>query len=160
MQVCGCGKTLLKFVVHKARGYFMVLVFFTECINEMAFCRADGEPEWKPSPPNRKSDFLWTPFSGCYFCWIFLFHITIAAAVRLSYEHSFRKIAWFRRPTARPPYEIIKPYSSHIVADLFLDMTTFAGKFTPILDCKTTARQTHDDFVKMTRGWTCQLSYN
>ncbi|XP_078317862.1 uncharacterized protein LOC111118810 isoform X5 [Crassostrea virginica] len=35
-----------------------------ECINEMAFCRADGEPEWKPSPPNRKSDFLWTPFSG------------------------------------------------------------------------------------------------
>ena len=55
-----------------------------------------------------------------------LFHITIAAAVWLSDEHYFeKKIARLRTAAARPPYEIVKPLGNHIVADQFLDMSTF-----------------------------------
>ena len=36
-----------------------------------------------------------------------------------------KKIARLRKAAARPPYEIVKPLGNHIVADQFLDMSTF-----------------------------------
>lgn len=51
------------------------------------------------------------------------FHITTAAAVRLSCEHYFRKFPRFRTAAARPSYEIVKTYGSGIIADPFSGTT-------------------------------------
>lgn len=58
------------------------------------------------------------------------FHITIAADARLSNELYFeKKIARFRRAATRPPFKIVNPKGSRIVADHFFDMFTFVAKF-------------------------------
>ena len=81
-----------------------------------------------------------------------LFHITIAAAVRLSYDRYFEIIDWFRRTSAGSPYEIVKPYDSCKVTDQLLDMSTFVTKFArfqkPNDDRNATARQTHEYLTK------------
>ena len=95
---------------------------------------------------------------------ISLFHITIAIAVWLSYDHYFENIACFRRAVARPPSEIVKPYngrrptSQHVNFCCEIRMISEATRQSQ--GCRKADSRRSYKTLSWHPGWTCQPDVN